>query len=749
MKNLAVAMLAVLLGLSQAAAVSTSFFEDTEAADFKKGQYEDVLISNAGYIALGLTSEVLLGDRADVSAVYAIDQLSDGAVVAGTGPDGKVFKHVDGAWQELFKADQPYVVSMAVGASDKLYVGTAGDQGLIYEIAPDGQSKRIFQREGVNYIWALLLVDGGRLLAATGPNGQVFQIDESGASEVFSCEQKNIIAMTGGREGMVYLGTDTDGILYVLEPDGGKYRSRALYDAQEDQISALTADPDGIVYFATASGKAAPGEARAFLERAPGSPATQPSGASGSGAENSGNANQTTMAAPSRSASSSPAMGRVPSGNGKQNAVYRLDRLGFVNEVYRDQLDFNDLLFHDGALYAGTWPDGWVFEILPEREEVRTAAKAEAKFVYDLAPGRNDALLVATGSPGGVIRLGPGLAGTGTFTSQVFDAEQIAGWGNIFGEFADACAPDVCPQVQTRSSAIQDDDDPAWSAWSEPRSLCEPQRILSPSGRFIQYKITFAPKGDATARLSAVKIAYLVPNQPPLIESLQVLRPGERPGGNKMNSVPPPPQPQPNGPAPKLRQYKLMWKASDANGDTLTYDLYARLAGAPYWFRIDQDLQPTNYQWDPTAAPDGEYIFKVVASDRQDNPPDMAMESARVSDPVLVDNTAPRVVGLETERLETGDLLVKANLVDELSLIEKAYIRINAQDEWLYLAPADGIYDSRSEYVETIVPVPDEGPVLISIKVDDDSGNTGFGQMIVPEAVPVPAQTAAEASEQT
>jgi len=51
--------------------------------------------------------------------------------------------------------------------------------------------------------------------------------------------------------------------------------------------------------------------------------------------------------------------------------------------------------------------------------------------------------------------------------------------------------------------------------------------------------------------------------------------------------------------------------------------------------------------------------------------------------------------------------------------------------------------------VETIVPVPDEGPVLISIKVDDDSGNTGFGQMIVPEAVPVPAQTAAEASEQT
>jgi len=714
-------VIALLISFAQANAVTTTFLEDKSAKQFKAGTGEDVVISNMGTLSVALRSEVMLKDRKDVSAVYAIGQLPDGTVIAGTGPNGIVLKYVEGKWDRLFQADQPYIVSLAIGKTGKIYAGTAGSAGKIFEISPDGTSKLIFSEKNVKYIWALTLVTGGKLLAATGPQGKVFQIDRAGAKVVFTCKQKNVIAMARAPDGSVYIGTDTSGILYLLEPKGDKIVSRAVYDANEDQIAAITTGPDGIVYFATASGRAAPGQAKAFLKKPAGTPSVQTRPAKG----------RRGISARTRPSPVSGVRPTIPPGGPgpaerkmptKDNAIYRLDRIGFVTEVFRDRLDFCCLAYHKGALYTGTWPEGRLFEIYPDREEIRTAAKADAKFVYSIACTGGNELILATGSPGGIVKLGPQLAEKASFTSRALDAEQIAHWGKIVAECVTPAPHDVCAKIQTRTGAVKDDKDPAWSEWSTPQCVGKESTISSPPARFIQYKITFAVKGNQNVVIRNVKLAYMQDNQPPHITSVQLQTPGQKPHG--------PAKPRSPG-QPKARQFKLAWKAKDPNGDKLTYNIYLRLVGTTCWVELAKDHKQASYSFDPTTVPDAEYQFKVVASDRLGNPADFALTAARISDPVIVDNTAPVVTDLQIERQGDGAILLRAKLVDKLSEIAAAYVRLNGQKQWQYIAPADEIYDSLSEQVETILDAPTAGPTLIAVKVLDRAGNTGFGQRII------------------
>lgn len=725
--------MSLLLGLTQAHAVTTQFLEDTDAKHFKAGKYENLVISNRGTITVSLKTDTLLKDRKDVSAVYAVARLPDGAVVAGTGPNGLVLKQVGDKWNTLLKTDQPYVVSLAVGKTGKVYAGTAGSAGKIFEIAPDGTSKLIFSEKNVKYIWALTLLSGrgGKLLAATGPAGNVYQIDAAGTKSVFSCKQKNVIAMAAAGDGKIYLGTDTAGIVYALDPKDDGFASRALYDANEDQIAAITVADDGSVYFATTSGRAAPGQAKAFLKKPAGVPATQTK----PGTATSDNpAPKAAMGMPPGMPQRPPGRPPTPPGkpSAKGSAVYRIDRTGFVTEVFRDKLDFCSLIYHNDALYAGTWPDGWVFEIHPDSEEIITAAKADAKFVYAMTAADTKELLLATGSPGAVMKLGPQLADKATFTSRVLDTKQPARWGYLAAEFDRPCSPGVCATVQTRTGAVKDEKDPAWSEWSKPKCLDTPYPIDSPHGRFIQYKITFGAKGDKAAAVDSIKIAYMHDNHPPHIAALAVQT-------NPKKSPPRPPRPQ-AAPA-KAKTWKITWKATDPNSDKLTYRVHVRLIDTQFWIELAKDHKPPNYAFDPTTVPDGEYQFKITASDRPGNPADLALTAARVSDPVTVDNTPPAVSDLTAERRDDGTLLIRANLNDALSKIAAAYVRLNGQKDWQYIAPADEIYDSSSEYVETVLDAPPRGPALIAIKVLDTAGNVVYGQRILTEKGPATAPT--------
>jgi hypothetical protein len=97
-----------------------------------------------------------------------------------------------------------------------------------------------------------------------------------------------------------------------------------------------------------------------------------------------------------------------------------------------------------------------------------------------------------------------------------------------------------------------------------------------------------------------------------------------------------------------------------------------------------------------------------------------------------VDNTPPVINDLKCSLTPEGKVLIEGNLVDGLSEISGAWVTVNAGKDWQYLAPADELYDSKTERLETILPVKaKKKPIMITIKVDDRAGNTGFGWQLI------------------
>jgi hypothetical protein len=201
--------------------------------------------------------------------------------------------------------------------------------------------------------------------------------------------------------------------------------------------------------------------------------------------------------------------------------------------------------------------------------------------------------------------------------------------------------------------------------------------------------------------------------------------------GSEMDNDTPPMPPMMKKPGSK--DFQVNWKATDPNGDQLRYNLYLRRVNTPYWIELQKDYVMPMFKWDSQTVPDGRYEFKVVASDALANPVGMGLTTARVSDPFYVDNTPPAIQNLECKLIEPGKLLIKADLVDELTEIQSGYVTINGSKDWQYLAPADELYDSKTEKLETVLPVPSENkPLMITLKVTDRNDNVGYGWKIIP-----------------
>jgi hypothetical protein len=98
---------------------------------------------------------------------------------------------------------------------------------------------------------------------------------------------------------------------------------------------------------------------------------------------------------------------------------------------------------------------------------------------------------------------------------------------------------------------------------------------------------------------------------------------------------------------------KLAWKVENPDNDGLRYRLYFRGDGDQTWrglLRNQEWLTGTSYDWSTEGLAEGWYRVEVDASDEAANPDDAVTRDVRVSEPVLVDNTAPTV----TARVE-GD----------------------------------------------------------------------------------------------
>ncbi len=172
----------------------------TVLADTKESSVNAMAVDRAGIIYAATTSgriyKVAQGKATVFATLAGIDSVlslvldkAGTGLFAGTGADGKVV-HIEpsGTSSVYFKADDPFVVSLAVAPDGAVYAGTSG-KGMLYRIASAGHASVLYDFPGSD-VHAIAL----------GPSGTVYAIaNEEPASSTSESESSTPRRNASGR----------------------------------------------------------------------------------------------------------------------------------------------------------------------------------------------------------------------------------------------------------------------------------------------------------------------------------------------------------------------------------------------------------------------------------------------------------------------------------------------------------------------------------------------------------------------
>jgi hypothetical protein len=761
----------VVLSATVGLAVTSKVTRQSTSKELLAGESDGVVVTAHGAIQLGRAAKVLASEFDDVWSINSI-VVSGGTIFLGTSPNGHVYKYSLGKLTQIFPPEQEstsaqpdqtkagqekksgeekkpadeekageekkdaaqeaaagdksqkegegkvveaserlsnqHIFAMAMDVAGRLLVGISGDQCRLcrYE---SGKMEMVFEPNDAKYIFDIELDNVGNIYLATGPQGRVYVLDPSGkvAQLVYRGKDKNILSVAASRDGFVYAGCDTRGLIYKINPRNKT--AAVLYDSDEPEISALLAADNisqgGVLYATATSANVVEAEQRfAVQQAAAGRPDTKKE-ESGKTLTEGG----TKLKVPNTGPASAPKPAQVarpmprPAKPGSASYIYKINKQGYISEVFSEAAVFLCLTAQDGKLLVGTGNEARLYSVDPETE--RQAILYEdnkASQITALAVSDQD-IYVGTANPARLVLLSGGFAPHGTYTSELIDAGQPARWGKLQ---MDAEIPRGCKVlVSTRSGNVKDANDPTFSEWTEPTAMTEPIQLRCPIGRFCQYRLTLETE-DArkTPMIREVAVASTVPNLAPKVESIDIAR---------LQSP------------TKEGIFKVAYKASDENDDKLTYTLEFRKVGRTHWIQIKDKIEADNFEWDSKTVEDGRYEVRVTASDERSNSVATKLTGSRISEPIVVDNTGPKVRKYALEK--TGKTAtLKLEVADEQSVISKLEYTLDSNTEWKGSLPEDGVCDTTEEGFTIAIEDLEPGEHVLALKITDDVGNVAF-----------------------
>ena len=679
------------------------------AATLAKGKRERVVVSDLGLIRLGRVLRPT--ETLDALRVWDLARTPDGATYAATGDSGKVFRRErEGPWVEVYDAEDTQALALAVGADGHVFLGT-GPSGQVIDLS-DPAHPISKPDPKVNYIWALAAADQGDLYAATGAEGQLWKRSARGGdwSLALDTKQPHLLCVVIGPDGAAYAGSDGEGIVYRVGPDG---KASVVFDAPQSEVRCLRFGPDGALYAGTAT------ESGTGSGSGPGRSSSSISGGDGGGSSGPDRGPRMSAEVPTQvrptvprredDAKPSSLVGGTASlrtGSPGENAVYRIGPDGAAREVFRAKALIYALAWQGDRLLIGTGPEGQLYEVRGLGRESAPIARLDRGQVLSLLAEPGGDLLIGAGDPGAVVRLGDEYVASGSWTSDVLDAKFPSRFGALAWRAETSKGTSVAFRVRTGNVG---EPDATWSEWSTPQSDVETAQANVPGGRFAQVRADLASTDpSASPEVRSMALRYRTLNLPPEIGKLDVPDLAEADGATRQTKL------------------TLKWDVSDPNGDDLRYALQVRKEGWPDWVRLgpDEPLTEKTFAWDTTSVPAGVYRIRVVASDRPSNDPDSALDRERISEPFLVDHQAPLVV---LERSEDG---VRATLRDDWTRLVRAEFALDGR-AWESAFPIDGLFDTRSETLSIPLPGLVAGTHVLTVRATDAAGNLGAGDIVV------------------
>jgi WD40 repeat protein len=726
------AVLAALMALTWtglAAAVPT-FWAVATQSDFLKGDVEDLSIDSDGRVFLG-PSTTLVAETA-APFLWTVVASTDGTLWAGTGNEGKVLKiGKDGKVATFFDATELEVHAIVPAPGNGLYVATSPD-GKIYQVSADGTARTFFDPDD-KYIWALALDRAGNLFAATGDKGVIYRITPDGkGTRFYKTSSTNVVSLAFSPAGDLLAGTESPGRVFRIDSTGKAF---VLLDSPFKEIHALRLAEDGSLYAAAVSGSTSVTEDR---------PVQPPSTDAGRAPVPTVSTEITAISVVDSAAAQPPTpVISGPSRRSNRGAIYRIRPNGLWDTYWEsgDDSPYDLLVEPGGGLLVGTGPEGKIFRLNGDPARATLLSRATARQVTALLRDPGGRIVGATSNPGKLFALSGGPAAKGSYESDVRDAGTVASWGVIRWR-ATARAGQV--QVLTRSGNTANPDE-TWSAWSKPYSSAEGEQIASPNARYLQWRAVLSAENAPSPILTSVTAAYLPRNLRPEVTSVTIHPAGtvfQRPfsGGeieiagfeeNTSDGRPPaqaqtaPGNPLPLAPPLGRRIYQkglqtIVWKAEDANGDRLQYEVSYRREGETAWKSLKRGTWDPIFVWDTTSVPDGTYVVRITASDAPSNAPATALAGDTESASFDIDNTAPRIESQPATRAGNRSTLV-FTVRDDQSAVQRVEYSLDAS-RWRMVYPKDGIPDSRREEFEVMVDDTEPGRSVI-IRATDAMNN--------------------------
>ncbi len=659
--------LSVLLVAAPSDAVGTRRFVLREAKDFQGGDLEGTAIDSNGRVRAGFALRAV--PVAAAPTVWSALVRRDGTVLLGTGNDGKLLR-VRGDVVELAAETKALAVTSVVEAWGGAVVLGTIPEGKIFRWEKDRLTELVTLPD-TDHVWALAFdARAGALYAATGPAGKLWRITPGGQAQVYlDAEEDHLMSVAVASDGVVYAGASEPAKLYRVSGPG---RSTVLYDFGRTEVRGIALGPQGDV-FAIANELTG----GASVPKRPASDGTKP-------------------AAPTASAAKVRGKG----------VLYRFDAGGTPVELLADkEQHFTALAVGaDGQPYVGTGVEGQVFTV---------DAAHTSTLVADTEERQIGALLLGSGAQY-VIGSDPAVAhpieGIGgkdaVWTSKALDA----GIRATFGRLAWDASGKV--EISTRGGNTKEPDD-SWSDWSPP--LTAPGPVTSAPARFLQLRARFA--ADPKAELREVEVTFVTDNLRAILTAIEAKSGATATGSG--DGVQKSGEPVTGDPDSKV---KLTFKVDNPDQDELRYRLEYRLVGTKAWFDLlppGERLTKDNVTWETKDLPEGQYRIRVTVSDEPSNPPERVQRHTLESSIVLVDNSAPAVLGLKS----TGRR-VTARLVDGVGPIQRVEISRAGSDEWVPFFPVDGIFDEPNEELDADVSgLAPSGPALLVVRVFDRAGN--------------------------
>jgi hypothetical protein len=682
--------LAVLLISTFTFAEGTRSWTQDTYDEFSRGTTRNVAIDSTGALQLAPAFKQVYNTPS--TFLWSMVPSNDGAVFVGGGSPARVYRiERDGTAQTVFEPKELQVQSLAV-VGDILYAATSPD-GKIYKITSGPKDPKTSTRNysateffdpKTKYIWQIAAAGDGSLFAATGDRGEIHRITPDGKGSVFfKSDEAHIRSLAIDREGNVIAGTDGSGLIYRVTKQGDAF---VLYSAAKKEVTSIAVAQDGTIYAAAIGDKQ--------TKPVQPTPAPQPNPAN-------------------PPAQQTPPAFVHPTGA----EIYAISPDGAPSRIWSSRDDLVYTLGFDsrGNLLAGTGNKGRVVQVKPNGDTI-DVAKASANQVIALATLPNLGTYVATSNLGKIFLLAAQPSDEGVFDSEVLDARIFSKWGraNVRGNGN--------YELAVRSGNV-DNPDRNWSPWRTVQ-LGKDARIDAPPSRFLQWRITLRP-GSGGSEVHAVTFYYLPKNVAPMIDDI-VVQAGARlsptapsRGGSDtvtINFAAPKDNAPPIGPrnegslnAQREPGYNtIRWAAHDDNDDDIVYSVYYRGENERNWKLMKSEITDKFYSFDGGLLPDGNYVFRVNATDAPSHSSEDALSAVKESNPFEVDNTPPQVESLAA-KVDGDQLHVSFSASDAMSIISRAEYSIDAGD-WRFLEPVGQLSDARVETYDFNVTVPAAPP---------------------------------------